>query len=474
MHKPFVLIVLDGWGHSTKRKGNAIRAAQTPNFDALWKRYPHCLLKTWGNSVGLPAKGMGGSEVGHLTLGAGRVVEQEALLIDRAIKDRSFKKNPALVKACSRKRVHFMGLLSDQYVHSHINHLLALLRLRPDAFVHAFLDGRDTPPKSAAKYLRMTKRQSPVASIMGRYYAMDRDNRWDRTELAFSMLRHGKGFRAATAMDGLAAAYARGETDEFVKPTLVNSDAVVRDGDGVVFFNFRPDRARQLTELFLSRTKTAFTSMTQYSEGLKTNVAFRKELPKNTFGEMVSRKGLKQLRIAETEKYAHVTYFFSGGREKAFPGEKRIIVPSPKVATYDLKPEMNASKVTEKLLQSLHGFDFVVVNYANCDMVGHTGVFSAAVKAVEAVDECLGRVIARVQELGGQAIILADHGNAEEMIMEDGSPATYHSFNRVPCIAVTGRKICLRDGALFNVAPTILELMGLSKPKEMDWSLIAR
>ena len=458
----FGLIVLDGWGHSKKKEKNAVLAAKTPNFDRLWDGYPHTLLKAHGEAVGLPKGFQGGSEVGHLHLGAGRLIPQKMVEIDGYITDGSFFRNRHLVSACKRKRVHFIGLLSDQGVHSHIRHLKALLKMRPDAFVHAFLDGRDTPPKSALKYVRQFRN---IATVSGRYYAMDRDGRWKRIQKAFDCMTKGKGREAKTAEQAVLDAYKRGETDEFVSPTLVNPDGVIREGDAVVFFNFRADRARQLTKKFLEETKTYFVSMSEYDKALEERIAFKPHYVEDSLGEVLSMAGKTQLRIAETEKYAHVTFFFSGEREKPFKGEDRVLVRSPRVATYDLKPEMSAYEVTDKLVKAAKKYDFVIINYANGDMVGHTGIFRAAVKAVESVDKCVGKII----PLFDECIILADHGNCEAMT---GKTKTSHTLNPVPCILVTERKIKLKKGSLYNIAPTILELMGIKKPGKMADSLV--
>ncbi|MDK2855625.1 MAG: 2,3-bisphosphoglycerate-independent phosphoglycerate mutase [Bacillota bacterium] len=508
--RPIVLIVMDGWGERGEREGNAVALAQTPNIDGYLKKYPHTLLGAAGEDVGLPAGQMGNSEVGHLNLGAGRIVYQELTRISRAIREGTFFTNPVLTEAMAKARgqsLHLMGLLSDGGVHSHIEHLFAFLELAKRSglgrvYVHAFLDGRDVPPACARRYLEELEKKcaelsiGEIATISGRYYAMDRDRRWERTALAYRALVHGQGETAPSAQAALEAAYARGETDEFVRPTVIlRQDGTPRgrieDGDVVIFFNFRPDRARQLTRALIEADfagfdrgprvpRVHFVCLTQYDETFAAPVAFPPEELRDTLGEYLAAKGLKQLRIAETEKYAHVTFFFSGGEEKPFPGEERRLIPSPKVATYDLKPEMSAYEVTDALLKELgeREYDLVVLNYANADMVGHTGSLEAAIRAVEAVDACVGRVVQAVLERGGAAIITADHGNAEEMIDPvTGEPHTAHTTNPVPFILVTPEpgRWGLRRGRLADVAPTILELLGLPRPEAMTGkSLLVR
>ena len=489
-----LLAILDGWGWTNKKIGNAIYYAKTPNMDKYMRKYPHALLNTSGINVGLPPNQMGNSEVGHTNIGAGRIVYQMPLRILNAIKDGSFFKNKVLknaMKKAKNRRLHLMGLIGNGGVHAMMEHLYALLEMAKkegakDAKIHCFLDGRDTPPKSAYEHIKELEKNlkkvgiGEIASLVGRYYAMDRDNRWDRIKMAYDMLVEGKGKRASSAEEGIKNAYKNGETDEFVKPIVVGDlqDSRIKDNDVVIFFNFRPDRARELTKAFVDSNfnafphkpvKIHFVALTRYYKELKADVAFEEEEIKNTFGEVISKNGLKQLRIAETEKYAHVTYFFNGGREKPFEGEDRCLIPSPKVATYDLKPEMSAYSVTEELIKRIKSkkYDVIILNYANPDMVGHTGVWNAAIKAVETVDECLGKVIDVLMEEKGIALITADHGNAEEMFDENGNPKTSHTTNPVPFIIVGKKGIKLRNGILADIAPTMLDLLGIEKPKEM-------
>lgn len=499
---PVALVVLDGWGISDKTEGNAIALARTPVMDRLMDRYPHTTLRTDGEAVGLLEGQMGNSNVGHLNLGAGRVVYQDLSRIHRAVNSGEFFSNPALVGAAERAReghaLHLLGLVSDGGVHSHIQHLFALLRLARErgvqrVLVHAILDGRDVLPRSAGRYLSALEAElarlgtGMVASVMGRYYAMDRDNRWERTEKAYRAVAEGRGLTASDPRRALEEAYARGESDEFVTPTVIVNAAgapvgPVAAGDAVIFFNFRADRARQLTRAFVQedfggfprqRIPLHFVTMTGYDDSLEVPVAFPRQHLRHTLGELVSQQGWKQLRIAETEKYAHVTYFFNGGEERVFPGEKRVLVPSPKVATYDLCPEMSAREVTRRLLEELRtdSYRLVVLNYANPDMVGHTGNLEAAIRAIETVDACLGEVVDAVLAAGGAALIVADHGNAERMRDDEGDqPYTAHTSNPVPCILV-GQGVegwRLRPGTLADVAPTLLQLLGLPKPEEMD------
>ncbi len=499
---PVALVVLDGWGISEKTEGNAIALARKPVMDRLLARYPHTTLRTDGEAVGLLEGQMGNSNVGHLNLGAGRVVYQDLSRIHRAINSGDFFTNHALVEAVDRARdgraLHLLGLVSDGGVHSHIQHLFALLRLARDrgaerVFVHAILDGRDVLPRSAGRYLDALETEiarlgtGTVASVMGRYYAMDRDNRWERTEKAYRAVAEGQGLSASGPREALESAYARGESDEFVTPTVIvapGGEPVgrVAPGDAVIFFNFRADRARQLTRAFVQedfgafsrrRVPVHFVTMTGYDDSLEVPVAFPRQHLRKTLGELVSRRGWKQLRIAETEKYAHVTYFFNGGEEQVFPGEKRVLVPSPKVATYDLCPEMSAREVTRRLLEELRSdaYRLVVLNYANPDMVGHTGNLKAAIQAIETVDACLGEVVDAILAADGAALIVADHGNAERMLDEDGGqPYTAHTSNPVPCILVAhgAEGWRLHPGTLADVAPTLLQLLGLPQPEEMD------
>jgi len=501
--KPLVLIILDGFGHREDTESNAIHHAQTPVWDALWAEQPKTLISGSGMDVGLPEGQMGNSEVGHMSLGAGRVVYQNYTRITKAISDGSFFSNDALTQAVDQavgngKAVHVLGLLSPGGVHSHEDQILAMAKLAEqrganEIYLHAFLDGRDTPPRSAEPSLanadaklRATGK-GRIASITGRYYAMDRDNRWDRVEVAYNLLTLGEAeFQAATAVEGLQAAYERDENDEFVKPTVIagpsESAATINDGDAVIFMNFRADRARELTRSFVDvdfdgfeRKVTPaladFVMATEYAADIKTNCAFPPENLVNTLGAYLASQEKTQLRIAETEKYAHVTFFFSGGREDLYPGEERILVKSPQVATYDLQPEMSAPEVTDKLIAAIKSdqFDTIICNYANGDMVGHTGVFDAAVKAVEALDTCLGRVTAALREVGGECLITADHGNCEQMAdHQSGQPHTAHTCEHVPLVYVGGRQVALRDqGTLPDVAPSMLALMGLEQPAEM-------
>lgn len=496
--RPYVLVILDGWGMREERDWNAIAAAKTPNFDRYWENYPHTLVRTDGRSVGLPEGQFGNSEVGHQNLGAGRVVVQTSTRISDAIRDGSFFANRALLRALAHvqaqgSRLHLIGLVSDGGVHSSLEHLFALIELAGrehvyNLYIHAFLDGRDTPPTSGAGYIKHVREFcgqqgfGQIATIMGRYWAMDRDNRWERTEKAYRALRFAEGFGDDGPPEAaVERAYERGETDEFIKPIVLDSDGTIRDGDAVIFFNFRPDRARQLTRAFSEKDfaqfdrgpcpKIEFVTLTQYDQSFAVPAAFPSdETLTNIFGEVLSTAGLTQFRLAETEKYAHVTYFFNNGRETPFPGEERKLVPSPKVATYDLKPEMSAYEVTDEAIRRIASrrYDFVLINYANPDMVGHTGVFEAAVRAVEAVDECLGRVVEATRSVDGELLITADHGNADIMRDAHGRPHTAHTHSPGPLIYVGPRRIKLSSGgALCDIAPTLLELMGLEQPKEM-------
>jgi len=504
--KPLVLIIRDGWGvcdedpASARRFGNAVQLARLPVLDHLLATYPHALLQASGEAVGLPPGQMGNSEVGHQNLGAGRVTYQDFMRISVAIRDGSFFRNPVLLKAIGEvkrtgRKLHVMGLLSDGGVHSHNTHLYALLELAKrqglasdQVVVHAILDGRDTPPRSGASYLAQLEQElarigiGRIGTVIGRYYSMDRDNRWERTNRAYQAYVSSTGATARNAAEAIAASYAADVTDEFVEPTvLVGSDGAptgrIEDGDAVIFFNFRPDRARQITRAFTHSAPEGmaqptvnvhYVCMTEYDATIRCPVAFPPETVEHPLGEVVAEAGLRQLRIAETEKYAHVTYFFNGGREAAFPNEDRALIPSPKVATYDLKPEMSAVEITDELLRRLP-YDLVVLNYANADMVGHTGLLDATITALEVVDGCIGRVVDRVRELGGMTLITADHGNAEQMIDADGGPFTAHTTNPVHLILVCDerRRARLRDGIFADVAPTILDLMGLRPSGEM-------
>ena len=504
--KPVLLVILDGWGLRPEREGNAIALAGTPNMDALTREFPNAALETSGLSVGLPEGQMGNSEVGHTNLGAGRIVYQDLVRINRAVEDGSFFKNDALLLACRRAKesggaLHLMGLLSDGGVHSHVEHLLALLELArregvARVYIHAFMDGRDTPPKSGLGYMAELEKRlrekghGQVATVSGRYYAMDRDKRWDRVALAYAAIVRGDGYRAASGVEAMESSYAHGETDEFVKPTvIVSSDGKpvgpVRDGDAILFFNFRADRAREITRAFTQPEfkdfdrvvvprLSAYVCMTEYDKTFGLPVAYAPEALTEIFPEIVSHAGLKQLRCAETEKYAHVTFFFNGGRETVFPGEDRILVPSPRdVKTYDQKPEMSAPEVCEKLVQAIGTgqYGFVLVNFANPDMVGHTGVLDAAVKAVKVVDQCIGRLWQAAKAQRMAMLVTADHGNCEMMIdPQTGGPHTAHTLGPVPFILADpdfrGAKLRPK-GVLADVAPTALQVMGLPQPKEM-------
>jgi len=499
VQRPVVLVILDGWGCAPAGPGNAVSLARTPIFDGLLAACPHGALEASGPAVGLPPGQMGNSEVGHLNIGAGRVVHQDLTRISTAIADGDFFANRVLKQACAKAigrggTLHLMGLVSGGGVHSDMGHLEACLELAAregvgSVVVHAFLDGRDTLPRSAKGYLAEIQQKMDdlgvgrYGVVSGRYYAMDRDTRWDRVKLAYDALVYGQGFFAADAQAAVDAAYRRGENDEFVRPTIVapELDARVADGDVCLFFNFRPDRARELTRAFAEPGFAAFdrgphppavdfVTMTEYKKEFGLPMAFAPEHPINVLADVLAAHGLRQLHIAETEKYAHVTFFFNGGVEKPVEGEQRILVPSPRdVPTYDHKPAMSAYGVTDELVAALAdgGFAFAVVNYANADMVGHTGVISAAIAAVEAVDECLGRVVATVQGLGGVCLVTADHGNSDHMLEPDGSPNTAHSTNPVPFIA-TATGVRVREGGrLCDLAPTALALLGLAQPAEM-------
>ncbi|MDF2631236.1 MAG: phosphoglycerate mutase, 2,3-bisphosphoglycerate-independent, partial [Symbiobacteriaceae bacterium] len=492
--RPVALIVLDGWGVNPNPTANAIATAKHPNFDRILAKYPNTTLTASGEAVGLLPGQMGDSNVGHLNLGAGRIVYQTLVRIYRAIRDGSFFKLPAwqvaLDRAKASGRLHMMGLVSDGGVHSHIDHLFALIDMAKAAgikevYIHAFLDGRDVPPQSALTYLPPLERKlaevglGKIATVSGRYYAMDRDKRWERVEKAFLTLTQGQGQTAASAEAAVTNAYERGENDEFVLPTVIEGvDGRMMAEDGVIFFNFRPDRAREISRALHETAFDGFkrpegyqpvqiVAMTQYDQTFTTiPSAFGPEFVDTPMGQVVSEAGLRQLRIAETEKYPHVTYFFNGGEETVFPGEERVMVQSPKVATYDLQPEMSAHGITEEAVKWIKHdkLDFMVLNFANPDMVGHTGDFNAAVKAIETVDECLGRVLDALLEKGGAAMVLADHGNSDQMVdYETGAPHTNHTLNPVPCILVdeTRLGVKLNEGVLANAAPTLLEVIGL-------------
>jgi 2,3-bisphosphoglycerate-independent phosphoglycerate mutase len=479
------LVVLDGWGLAEPGPGNAVEQADTPNFDELWATYPHSTLTAWGPAVGLPEGQMGNSEVGHLNLGAGAVVKQDIARIDDAIADGSFFENEALRAACAAGResgrLHLLGLVSAGGVHASMEHLRVCIELArreevPDVVVHAFTDGRDTLPDSGAAYVAEVESWggARIATVTGRYYAMDRDRRWDRTRLAYDAIVHGEaeGRHAESGEGAVRAAYERGETDEFIKPTLVGAEGRIRDGDSVVFFNFRPDRARQLTQALHEEgaPRIAFTTLTEYQEEWTYPAAFPPARPATTLAQLLSERGVAQLHVAETEKYAHVTYFFNGGEENPYSGEERCLVDSPRdVPTYDHKPEMSARAAADAFVERWRGGDygFGIINFANPDMVGHTGVIPAAVSAIEAVDRCLGDVVSAVHETAGACVITADHGNADHMLEPDGSPNTAHSMNPVP-ILVTARVDSVRDGGILaDVAPTVLELLGQEQPEAM-------
>jgi len=495
---PVLLLILDGFGYREDSDHNAVALANKPNFDKLWNTYPHTLIHASELQVGLPRGQMGNSEVGHLNIGAGRVVYQDLTKVDVAIEDGSFYTNPALSNAVAvakkqNSTLHILGLLSPGGVHSHELHIHAMLELAARAqlkkiVVHAFLDGRDTPPRSAAQSLQLLQDKCDelgvgrIATICGRFFAMDRDNRWERVQIAYDMLTQGKApFSAATAADGLALAYARGENDEFVQATQIGESASMQDGDVVVFMNFRADRAREITraltdEKFDGFARTRFpklanyTTLSSYGEEFHFPTAFAPTSIHNGLGEYLGNLGLYQLRIAETEKYAHVTYFMNGGIEQPNPGEDRILVPSPKVATYDLQPEMNAFEVTDKLETAIRSkkYQAILCNYANCDMVGHTGNMDAAVKAIEALDICIGRVVKAMLESGGEVLLTADHGNAEQMIDRVTHQAhTAHTLNLVPLLYIGRKANIAATGALQDVAPTLLAMMGLPQPQEM-------
>ncbi|TWI56617.1 phosphoglycerate mutase [Pseudomonas duriflava] len=497
--KPLVLIILDGFGHSEETKHNAIYAAHKPVWDRLLATQPHGLISGSGMDVGLPDGQMGNSEVGHMNLGAGRVVYQDFTRITKSIRDGDFFENPVIGAAVDKavgngKAVHILGLLSDGGVHSHEDHLVAMAELAAKRgaehiYLHAFLDGRDTPPKSAQGSIDLLDKtfarlgKGRIASLIGRYFAMDRDNRWDRVSAAYNLITEGAAdYHAANATDGLNAAYERGETDEFVKATTVGAPVKIEDGDAVIFMNFRADRARELSRAFVEpdfkefpRVRTlnlaGYVMLTQYSASIPAPSAFAPESLDNVLGEYLAKNSKTQLRIAETEKYAHVTFFFSGGREEPFEGEERILIPSPKVATYDMQPEMSAPEVTDRIVDAIENqrYDVIIANYANGDMVGHTGVFDAAVKAVECLDSCMGRIVTALEKVGGEAIITADHGNVEQMEDEStGQAHTAHTTEPVPFVYVGKRTVTIREGGvLADVAPTLLTLMGLEQPKEM-------
>jgi 2,3-bisphosphoglycerate-independent phosphoglycerate mutase len=472
-----VLVVLDGWGLADPGPGNAVELADTPVFDELWEKYPHTTLTAWGEAVGLPEGQMGNSEVGHLNLGAGTIVKQDLLRIDEAIEDGSFFENEVLLAACQTDRLHLVGLVSEGGVHASMGHLKALMELAAgqgvdDVVIHAFTDGRDTNPDSGAGYIAEVEgwEGARIATVSGRYYAMDRDKRWERTQLALDAIVKGEAeFTADSGEEAVRAAYERGETDEFIKPTVVGSEeGKLRAGDKAIFFNFRPDRARQLTEAL--GDDVDLTTLTQYREGWDYPVAFPPARPPVTLASTLAERGIAQLHVAETEKYAHVTYFFNGGEEDEYEGEEHHLVDSPRdVPTYDKKPEMSAMAATDAFVERWRerDFGFGIINFANPDMVGHTGVIEAAVKAIETVDGCLGRVVETVAESDGVCVVTADHGNADHMLEDDGSPNTAHSMNPVPLIVTADVGDLREGGILADVAPTILALLGRDQPPEM-------
>ena len=492
---PTTLIIMDGFGLGREQPGNAVAGANTPVLDGLFATCAHTTLSASGLDVGLPDGQMGNSEVGHTNIGGGRVVYQDLPRITRAIEDGTFFENPAYCAAmdaalASGGSLHLYGLLSDGGVHSHTTHLWALLKMArirglKKVYIHAFLDGRDVSPTSGKDFVAQTMAKcreigvGKIATVMGRYYAMDRDKRWDRVEQAYDAMVYGQGVQNPDPVDAVAKSYAAGVTDEFVEPVVCDSQGVISDNDSIIFFNFRPDRAREITRVFVDPAFDGFqrelfpltyVCTTEYDATMpNVRVAFPRIRVANGLGEYLSKMGMTQLRIAETEKYAHVTFFFNGGVEEVFPGEDRVLVASPKVATYDLQPEMSAYEVTDKCVERIQSgnYDVVILNFANCDMVGHTGVYEAAVKAVETVDECVGRVVDATRAMGGIAMITADHGNAEEMRKPDGSPMTAHTTTLVPFILV-GTDARLHPGRLADIAPTMLDLMGLACPPEMD------
>ena len=506
LHRPLILLVLDGWGHSDNTEYNAIHGAHKPVWDDLWSLYPHALIRCSGPDVGLPDKQMGNSEVGHMHIGAGRLIPQDFTRISQAIEEGSFFENPTLIPlfehvAKTGKAVHILGLLSPGGVHSHEAHILAMMEFAvrkglKDVYLHAFLDGRDRPPKSAAESIRLAHAKfaelgaGRIASLIGRYYAMDRNHRWSRTAAAYHLIAHGQAdYRSSDPFIALDMAYAREETDEFVQATAIvppdGTPVRVEDGDLVIFMNYRADRTRQLTRAFIDKgfphfdrgrvpELAGFVGLTQYSADFDIPAVFPPMRLTNVFGEYIARRGLRQLRIAETEKYAHVTFFFNGGEERAFEGEDRVLVSSPHVSTYDQKPEMSAYAVTDRLVEAIYSkkYDVIICNYANADMVGHTGNYEATVKAIEAVDRCLGRVFGAAQAVGGELLITSDHGNAEKMRevstkIRRGQPHTAHTSNLVPLIYVGRPAVPARAGSLVDIAPTMLYLLGLERPPEM-------
>ncbi|MFO7814476.1 MAG: 2,3-bisphosphoglycerate-independent phosphoglycerate mutase [Halanaerobiales bacterium] len=500
--QPLALIILDGYGESEQVEKNAVKNADTPYLDKLREENPTSILQASGQDVGLPKGQMGNSEVGHLNLGAGRIVPQEYTRISKAVEDGSILENDVIKKAIQRVKdngsaLHLMGLLSDGGVHSHIKHLFGLLEMSKTAeikevYIHAILDGRDTPPRSALTYIEQLEEKmdeigiGKIATVSGRYYAMDRDHRWDRTKKAYDAYVLGEGIQVLSASEAVQKSYERGDNDEFVLPSVVMEEGkpvtTVQSEDAMIFFNFRADRARQITRAlgldefnkFDRPTEHPddlyFICMTEYDDEYDLAVAFPKLHIENTLGEVLSENGFKQLRIAETEKYAHVTFFFNGGEEKEFKGEDRELIPSPKIATYDLQPEMSAFKVKDRLMEKLEAdlYDLIILNFANPDMVGHTGFYDAAVEALEAIDQCMSKIVPKILEMGGQALITADHGNSEQMIDQKGEPHTAHTTNPVILMYVgTEKELKLKNGRLADIAPTILDILDIDKPKEM-------
>ncbi len=505
---PVALIILDGFALRDERMGNAVAQAKKPNFDKYWNKYPHTTLVASGEAVGLPEGQMGNSEVGHLNIGAGRIVYQSLTRVNVAIREGEFEKNETFVNAIKHvkengKNLHLFGLLSDGGVHSHIEHMYALLRLAKDegvknVFIHGILDGRDVGQKTAEKYIKATQEKieeygvGEFATISGRYYSMDRDKRWDRVEKSYRAMAYGEGPSYSDPLEVVEDNYRNGIFDEFVLPSVITKEdgkpvATIQDEDAVIFYNFRPDRAIQISNVFTNEDFRSFdrgenhpknlyfVCLTHFSETVKGYVAFKPTNLDNTLGEVISQNGMTQLRIAETEKYPHVTFFMSGGREAEFPGEKRILINSPKVATYDLQPEMSAYEVTDTLLKEIEAdnFDAIILNFANPDMVGHSGMLEPTIKAIETVDECLGKIITLIEEKGGKAIITADHGNSDEVVTLDGKPMTAHTTNPVPVI-VTVPGVELQEGKLGDLAPTMLELLGLEQPSEMTGTSIIK
>ncbi|MDF2567045.1 MAG: hypothetical protein K0R90_501 [Oscillospiraceae bacterium] len=497
MKKPLALIIMDGFGISESNYGNAIASANKPNIDRIFSKGTVTQIGASGMDVGLPDGQMGNSEVGHTNIGAGRIVYQELTRITKSIFDGDFFENETFLKAIencknNNSALHLMGLLSDGGVHSHNSHLYGLVELAKRAgltkvFIHAFMDGRDVPPTSGKDFIAECQKKlaeigvGKIATIIGRYYAMDRDNRWDRVEKAYDAMVFGKGNQNSDAVGAMVESYENNTTDEFIVPTVCESDATIKENDSVIFFNFRPDRAREIARTFVDPDfagferkngffKLFFVCMTQYDVTMpNVSVAFKPQELTNTFGEYISKKGLTQLRIAETEKYAHVTFFYNGGVETPFEGEDRALISSPKVATYDLKPEMSAYEVADEVVSRINSdkYDVIILNYANCDMVGHTGIFDAAKAAVEAVDTCVGKTVDAILAKGGVALITADHGNADQMFEPDGSPFTAHTTNPVPFVVI-GMDCKLREaGKLADISPTMLDILGLEKPAEM-------